>query len=168
MTVVAAKLPRLLVLGGAALWVLQLIWLAGHFAPEAGELLLRLRTAGAGPAQEAPAPLETWLASLLEVIPATATYILVDCYETGDYAKMGYALYPRRQIRLDPKVSPTRLYEEIKEHGATFVVVGGCQLPPPWDLLWQPPHDLFRPLLTTGLGQVYQIDPGRLIAGFYD
>jgi len=168
MTPVSLKLRHFLVRSAIGLWILQLGWLAWHFAPEVRELPGQLRSAGPGPAHESQGFFDSWLAALAQVIPPSATYILVDCYETGNYAKIRYDLYPRRQIRLDPKATPTLLFEEIKQYGATYIVVGGCQLSPSWQFLLQPQLGLFHPLLATGLGQVYQADPVRLTAGFYD
>ncbi len=150
------------------LWLLQVAWLVWRFAPEAAELWPRLWQAGAGERQASGDPLETWLQAVAQVIPPESTYILVDCYETGQYAKMRYQLYPRRQIRLEPQTTPTLLFTTIRQEGARFLMVGGCNLAEHWQFLWQKEPEVFRPVPTSGPGLIFQVDPTQLMGGFYD
>jgi hypothetical protein len=148
------------------LWLLQVAWLVWRFAPEAAELWPRLWQVSAR-AQHGD-PLETWLPAIAQVIPPEDTYILIDCYETGQYAKMRYRLYPRRQIRLEPKATPTLLYTMIRQEKARFLVVGGCNQAEHWHFLWQREPQVFRPVPISGPGLIFQVDPTQLIGGFYD
>jgi len=150
------------------LWLLQLGWLAWHFAPEALDVGRRLRHGHAMAAGQPPDPFDRWLAELARVLPADCTYILVDCYETGNYAKMRYVLYPRRQIRLDPKATPTLLFTTIAQEGAAFVILGGCHLAPQWQFIFQDRQTVFQTLTTAGPGLVLSVDSDRIIGGFYD
>ncbi|MGQ9920397.1 MAG: hypothetical protein ACUVRZ_03600 [Desulfobacca sp.] len=150
------------------LWLLQLSWLTWHFTPEALELRRRLWSGPAEAASQPADPFAAWLADLTRLLPADSTYILLDCYETGNYARMRYTLYPRRQLRLDPKTSPSLLFTTIQKEGATFVIVGGCQRIPRWQGLFQEQQAVFQPLPTTGPGMIVRVAPDRIIGGFYD
>ncbi len=148
------------------LWLLQLAWLAWHFAPEAVALSQRLWAADAARGQDES--FDRWLAELTQLLPPTSTYILIDCYETGNYTRMRYHLYPRRQVRLDPKTSPAFLFTAIQQEQAAFVILGGCHLAPHWRYILQEPQGVFQTLPTAGSGLVLGVDPGRMVGGFYD
>lgn len=151
-----------------SLWFVQLGWLAWHYASET--LALGRRLLG-DQTSTVSRPADAWdgrLTELAELIPPSATYILVDCYDTGNYARMRYVLHPRRQVRLDPKTTPALLFTEIKLEGATFLILGGCNLEPQWQFLFQGGHPLFQVESASGVGLVFRIDLAKLTGGFYD
>lgn len=149
------------------LWLLQLAWLTWHFTPDGVDLAQRLGDKGSGAVRREDT-LAKWLAELARLIPPDRTYIYVDCYETGDYTRLRYFLYPRRQVRLDPKTTPALLFTTIKEEGATFILLGGCNLDPHWQFLLKSDQRVFQTIFATGPGLVFGVDPNRLVGGFYD
>ncbi len=152
----------------ALLWLGQLGWLAWHFAPEALDLAQRLKL-GSTTAVSPPAdPFDRWLAELAHLLPADRTYIFVDCYETGNYAKMRYVLYPRRQLRLDPKATPALLFTMIQQEKVAFLILGGCNLDPHWHFLCKDQQTVFQTLPTAGPGLVLSVASNRIRGGFYD
>ena len=163
-----ATLGRRLLAGILLLWLIQLGWLAWHFAPETLDVGRRLLAGDTMAAVQSADPFDRWLAELARLLPSDSTYILVDCYETGNYAKMRYVLYPRRQLRLDPKTTPTLLFTTIKQEKAAFVILGGCNLDSHWHFIFQEKQAVFQTLPTTGPGTVFGVAPERLIGGFYD
>ncbi len=154
--------------GLVLVWLLQVAWLAWHFTPDGRDLTRRLGAVLSGAGLEQEDPLETWLEEVARLLPPTSTYIFLDCYETGQYAKVRYRLHPREQVRLDPKTSPVFLFDRIQRRHATFVLVGGCQTELPWQSALGADQTLFRPLASSELGRVFAVDPAIVQGGFYD
>ncbi len=149
------------------LWGLQILWLAWHFAPEAGDVGKRLIQGSWGQAVRREDPFYRWVAQLKEVIPPHASYIFLDRYEAGKEIEARYHLYPRRHVLLSPKAPPSFLYYFIKSSRATFLVMmNGGQ--PRVGLQTTLASPAFQKVDLQGLGLVFKTDPDRLLGGFYD
>lgn len=150
------------------LWFLQLIWLTWHFAPEARDIGSRLASGRTGEAVRREEAYYCWLKAIESLVPASSTYIFVDCYEAGKDIEAGYILYPRRISLMNPAATPTALFEEIKKRGAEFLILRECNLYPQWQFLFQPDHPVFQQLPLPGQGMVFKVDLQKLKGGFYD
>jgi hypothetical protein len=150
------------------LWVVQLGWLAWHFAPEAVDLSQRLVSGRAGDTVRQEDAYYQWLQEIKKLIPPDSTYIFVDCYEAGKDIEARYFLYPRKMVPLNPLATPSVLFEEIKKENAQFLVLRECNLYPQWQFLFQPENPVFQALPESGPGMVFKVDPQRLTGGFYD
>ena len=151
-----------------ALWFVQLVWLAWHFAPEAVDLGRRIATCRAGEAVRQEEAYYRWLKELEAVMPQSSAYIFVDCYEAGKDIEAGYILYPRKIVTVNPMATPTVLFEEIKKREARYLVLRECNLYPQWQFLFQPDNPVFHPLPVSGPGMIFQVDLQKLKGGFYD
>jgi hypothetical protein len=150
------------------LWLVQLGWLAWHFAPEAFDLTRRLAGGRTGEAIRQEDHYHRWLEELKTLLPPESTYIFVDCYEAGKDIEARYLLYPRKMVNLNPLATPTVLFEEIKKERAGYLVLRECNLYPHWQFLFQPENKVFQVLPETGAGMVFKVDPRQLTGGFYD
>jgi hypothetical protein len=150
------------------LWLLQLIWLAWHFAPEAWDIGCRLATCRTGEAVHREEAYYRWLKEIEALLPPTSTYIFVDCYEAGKDIEAGYILYPRKIVTMNPLATPAALFEEIKREGVEYLVLRECNLYPHWQFLFQPHNPVFHPLPVSGPGLVFKVDLQKLTGGFYD
>ncbi len=163
--------PRRQKLGWAILgllWLGQLAYLSWHFAPETVTLVQDLAAGrwGGGPA--AAEPLAQEAEKLAALLPPTATYLFLDYYEAARDIKIRYLLYPRRQVRLEPRVTPTRLYAEIKRRQAEYLVLPRQVVFLGLDFLFSPEPEPFRPLTGDLDALVFQVEPQRLRGTFYD
>jgi hypothetical protein len=150
------------------LWLVQLGWLAWHFAPEAVDLGQRLVRGRTGEAVRQEDVYYRWLQEIKTLLPPTSTYIFVDCYEAGKDIEARYFLYPRKMVTLNPLATPSVLFEEIKKEQAQYLVLRECNLYPHWQFLFQPGNSVFQALPESGPGMVFKVDPRRLTGGFYD
>lgn len=150
------------------LWLVQLAWLAWHFAPEAVDLTQRLISGRLGEAVRQEDPFYQWLGEVKELLPAGSTYIFVDCYEAGKDIQARYFLYPRKMVALNPLATPTVLFEEINKERVEYLVLRECNLYPQWQFLFQPGSPVFQPLPESGAGMVFRVDPCKVKGGFYD
>ncbi len=155
---------RMLLLG----WLAQLGWLAWHFTPDLMDLTKRLASGRTGEAVRREGADYWWLEELKTLVPPQSTYIFVDCYEAGNYTLTRYILHPRKMVLLNPRATPTRLYETIKQEQADFLVLRECNLYPQWQFLKEPEAAGLHPLSTSGPGQVYRVEQAKLKGGFYD
>jgi hypothetical protein len=152
----------------SALWMVQLVWLGWHFAPEAADLGCRLATCRVGEAVRQEESYYAWLEKVKTIMPAKSTFIFVDCYEAGKDIEAGYILYPRKIVTMNPMATPTALFEEIKEEGAEYLILRECNLYPQWQFLFQPDNPVFRRVEVPGPGLVFKVDLQKLTGGFYD
>jgi hypothetical protein len=152
----------------AALWGLQVLWLAWHFAPEAGDLLQRAARGDLGSAIRQEEPLYRWAAALKAVIPAHATYVFLDDYAAGQAIRVRYFLAPRRHIRLAPDVPASFLFYELHQNQASFLLIRKSAQPlgPGAQAALSSPA--FHRLNLPDPGLVFRVDAGRLPWGFYD
>jgi hypothetical protein len=150
------------------LWLVQLGWLAWHFAPETLDLTRRLASGRTGEAVRRENTYFQWLAEVRELMPPESTYIFVDCYEAGKDIEARYFLYPRQMVNLNPLATPSVLFEKIKKAQAGYLVLRECNLYPHWQFLFQPDNLVFQALPESGPGMVFKVDPWRLTGGFYD
>ena len=151
-----------------ALWVVQLVWLGWHFAPEAADLGCRLATCRVGEAVRREESFYVWLEKVKTLMPPASTFIFVDCYEAGKDIEAGYILYPRKIVTMNPMATPTALFEEIKEEGAEYLILRECNLYPQWQFLFQPDNPVFHRVAVPGPGLVFKVDLQKLTGGFYD
>ena len=150
------------------LWLVQLIWLAWHFAPEAMDIGCRLATCRTGEAVRREEAYYRWLQEIQVLVPSSSTYIFVDCYEAGKDIEAGYILYPRKMVTMNPLATPTALFEKIKKEGAQYLILRECNLYPQWQFLFQPDNPVFHPLPVSRPGMVFKVDLQKLTGGFYD
>lgn len=150
------------------LWLLQLLWLGWHFAPEALDLTRRLAGGRVGEAVRREDAFYRWLQELKALMPPGSTYIFVDCYEAGKDIEARYLLYPRKMVPLNPLASPTVLFEEIVKEQADYLVLRECNLYPQWQFLFQPDNPVFQALPESGPGLVFKVNPRQITGGFYD
>ena len=148
-------------------WGLQILWLAWHFAPEAGDAGKRLIQGTWGQAIRQEDPFYRWVAQLKEVIPPRAAYVFLDRYEAGKEIEARYHLYPRRHMLLSPKAPPSFLYYTLRSHRASYLVMmnGGQPLVGLKSALASP---AFQAVDLQGPGLVFKADPTRLSGDFYD
>lgn len=151
----------------SCLWGLQTLWLAWHFAPEAGDAGKRLLQGSWGQAVRQEDPFYRWVTQLKEVIPPRASYVFLDRYEAGKEIEARYYLYPRRHILLSPKAPPSFLYYTLKGNRASYLVMmnKGQPLIGLQTALASP---AFQKVDLQGLGLVFKVDPARLSGDFYD
>jgi hypothetical protein len=151
-----------------ALWFVQMVWLAWHFAPEAADLTCRLATCRTGEAVRREEPYYRWLEEVKALLPPSSTYIFVDCYEAGKDIAAGYILYPRKIDTMNPMATPSALFEKIKKEQAEYLILRECNLYPQWQFLFQPDNPVFHRLAVSGPGLVFKVDLQKLTGGFYD
>ncbi len=150
------------------LWVVQLLWLTWHFAPEAADLGKRLGLRTWGQAIRLEDPFYQWVARVKETVPPHAAYVFLDRYEAGKEIEARYHLYPRRHVLLRPQVPPGFLYFELRRHRASYLLIRDPEQPvnPDTRAALLPPA--FVPVKLPGPGLVFRVDY-RLISGdFYD
>lgn len=165
----------------AAWWRLQLIWvmvllgwlgqggwLLWHFAPETKDLIQRLATGTGGEAVRAEDPVAREAKLLACLIPPTATYLYLDHYESGRYLPLRYLLHPRRQVRLDPSLTPSRLYAELQRHQAEFVVLAADTTYPWLDFLFGATPGPFERLWEAAPAVVFRVRLEQVRHPFYD
>ena len=152
----------------AVLWLVQVGWLAWHFAPDVADLAQRLASGRTGEAVRREEPFFQWLKHLQALMPPQSTYIFVDCYEAGKDIEARYFLYPRRIVRLHPTATPSVLYDKIKQERADFLVLRECNLYPQWQFLFAKDHPLFQACLESGPGLVFRVEHQLVRGGFYD
>ncbi len=150
------------------LWLVQLGWLAWHFAPEAVDVTRRLAGGRTGEVVRQEDPYYRWLRELKEMLPPASTYIFVDCYEAGKDIEARYHLYPRKMVRLNPLATPSVLFEEINKEQAGYLILRECNLYPQWQFLFHPENSVFQALPESGAGMVFKVDPRQVTGGFYD
>lgn len=163
--------PRRQKLGWAILgllWLGQLAYLSWHFAPETVTLARDLAAGRWGEALRRQDPLAREAEKLAAVLPPTAAYLFLDYYEAARDIKIRYLLYPRRQVRLEPRVTPTRLYAEIRRQQAEYLVLPRQVVFLGLDFLFQAEPEPFRPLTGDFDALVFQVEPQRLQGDFYD
>lgn len=148
------------------LWGLQILWLAWHFAPEAGDLGKRLVGGSWGEALRQEDPFYRWVAHLKEVIPPRAAYVFLDRYEAGKEIEARYYLYPRRHVLLFPQAPPAFLYYDLRRYQARYLVVHNTHEPPALKTALSSPA--FQAVHLSGPGLVFKADPARLSGDFYD
>ncbi|MEW6388441.1 MAG: hypothetical protein AB1491_13075 [Thermodesulfobacteriota bacterium] len=150
------------------LWGLQVLWLAGHFIPEARNLARRISQGTWGEAVRQEDPFYRWLMRLAQVIPPDATYIFLDNYEAGKEIEARYLLYPRPRILLPPTVPPTFLFYASRCYRATFLLVRDKKVssgPGMQAVLASP---AFTALDLPGPGPAFRVDYSRVQGFFYD
>lgn len=149
------------------LWGLQILWLAWHFAPEAGDAGKRLFQGTWGQAIRQEDPFYQWVARLKEVIPPRAAYVFLDRYEAGKEIEARYHLYPRRHALLPPQAPPSFLYYAVKENRASYLVImNGSQ--PPEGLKAALASPAFQDLNLQGPGLLFRVGLTRIWGDFYD
>ncbi len=150
------------------LWVLQVLWLAWHFGPEAADLLHRAARGDLGGALRREEPLYRWAAELKAVIPEHAAYVFLDDYAAGKAIQVRYFLAPRRQIRLAPNVPASFLFYELHQNQASFLVIrsSGKPLGPGAQAALTSPA--FQRLNLPGPGLIFRVDARLFHWGFYD
>jgi hypothetical protein len=149
------------------LWSLHLLWLAWHFAPEAGDAGKRLLTGTWGQAVRQENPFYRWIFRLKEVIPPRGAYVFMDRYEAGKEIEARYHLYPRRHVLLSPHASPSFLYYALRHKQAAYLVVmdGGQPL---MDLKAALASPAFQAVDLPGPGLVFTVEPTLISGDFYD
>jgi len=152
----------------AGLWLLQLGWLAWHYAPEALEVTQRLASGEVGGAVRQEDAYYRWLGELAELLPPTATYIFIDRYEAGKYLETRYVLHPRRMVRLNPQVTPAFLYDRIVREQAEYLILPEGEASVTWKYVSQSDSHLFQALPTSGPGMVFRVNLRQVTGGFYD
>jgi hypothetical protein len=150
------------------LWGLQIIWLAWHFAPEAGDLARRLAHRDVGAAIRQEDPLYRWTTALKAVIPESAAYVFLDDYAAGKEIQVRYALVPRRHLLLSAKVTASFLFYTLHQEHAGFLLIRESPGPLGPGAQAASHSPAFQPLNLPGPGQVFRVDSGRLGWGFYD
>ncbi len=151
-----------------ALWGLQLIWLAWHFAPEARDLARRIGSGEVGAAVRQEDPWYLWSTSLSAVIPPDAAYVFVDNYEAGKDIKIGYYLAPRRHLLVSPQSPAAFLFHTLHEEQAAYLIVRDRAKPPGPGVQAALRSQAVLPLEIPGPGQAYRVDYPRFHWGFYD
>jgi hypothetical protein len=149
-------------------WGLQIIWLAWHFAPEAGDMVKRLVQGNWGEAVRQEDPFYRWLEDLASVIPPRAAYIFLDQYEAGKEIEASYHLYPRRHTLLSPQAPPSFLYFDMRRYQASYLLVRQRQqaIAPETRAAMHSPA--FRPVKLPGSGLVFKVDHTLIHGDFYD
>jgi hypothetical protein len=160
--------PRNLIRVVSALWLLQVLWLAWHFGPQAGDAGKRLLQGGWGEAVREADPFQRWLAELEDVIPAQDAYVFLDRYEVGKYIAARYHLYPRRQVRVAPEAPPSFLYFHIRRHQASHLLIRDPEHPSAPATRAALASPAFQPLELPGPGLVFKVKQARLHGDFYD
>jgi hypothetical protein len=151
----------------AGLWVVQLIWLAWYFAPEARDLAWRLARHKTGAAVRREDSFYRWLQSLARIMPPRATYVFLDDYQAGKEIEARYHLTPRRHILLWPDVPPSFLFYTLRQEQASWLIIREGDKP--WesaDAVKNSPA--FRLLPDPGPGLVFRVNYRRLLGKFYD
>ena len=105
------------------LWGVQVLWLAWHFAPEAGAAGKRLLQGTWGQAIRQEDPFYRWVAQLKEAIPPKGAYLFLDRYEAGKEIEARYHLYPRRHKLLVPQAPSSFLFFDLRRSQASFVLI---------------------------------------------
>ncbi|MDD2900885.1 MAG: hypothetical protein PHU44_00450 [Syntrophales bacterium] len=149
------------------LWMLQIIWLAWYFAPEARDLAWRVADQRTGAAMRQEDPLYHWLLAVAPIIPPQSTYVFVDNYEAGKEIEARYHLAPRRHILLTPGTPPSFLFYTLHNDQASFLLVREGDKP--WvsrKAVQESPA--FHRLAVPGPGLVYRVDYRKLSGRFYD
>jgi hypothetical protein len=151
-----------------ALWGLQVLWLMGHFGPEAADLARRGARGSWGSAIRQEAPLYRWATALAAIIPQSATYVFLDDYAAGKEIEVRYHLAPRRHILLDPAVPASFLFYTLHQEHAAFLLIRESpkSLGPGARAAMHCPA--FQPVKLPGPGLVFRVDSSRLRWGFYD
>jgi len=151
-----------------ALWGLQVLWLIWHFAPEAGEVAQRVGRRDVGAAIRQEDPLYRWTAALQAVIPAHATYVILDDYAAGKEIQVRYYLAPRRHLLMPLDIPASFLFYTLHQQNASFLLIRDVGQPPGPGLQAALHCPAFQPVNLPGPGQVYQVDSKLLHWGFYD
>ncbi|MFZ5452400.1 MAG: hypothetical protein ACOZF2_11115 [Thermodesulfobacteriota bacterium] len=147
--------------------MLQIIWLAWYFLPEAQELAGRVADRRVGAAVRQEDPLYRWLLTLAPLIPPQSTYVFVDNYEAGKEIEARYHLTPRRHILLSPEAPPSFLFNALRQEKAAFLLLREGDKP--WasrEAVQESPA--FHRLPVPGPGLVYRVDYPKLLGRFYD
>lgn len=161
------RLPLVLALLLLA-WLGQFLWLAWNFAPEVRDLARKLLSRTWGESLREQDPLVQEARQLAALMPPEATYLYLDRYEAGRYLQLRYLLHPRRQIRLNPAVTPTRLYDEVRRWQATFLVIQGWTAYPRLDFLFSADPRPFRRLWEAAPVVVFATPPAEINSSYYD
>lgn len=151
-----------------ALWGLQIIWLAWHFAPEARDLAIRLAQRDVGAAIRREDPLYRWARDLATLIPPDAAYVFLDDYEAGKEIEIRYYLTPRRHLLLSPEAPASFLFYALHQDDASFLLIRGRDKPLGPGALAATRSPAVQAEELPGPGLVYRVDPSRLHWGFYD
>lgn len=150
------------------LWSLQVLWLAWHFAPEAGDAGKRLLLGTWGQAVREEDPFYRWIAQIKQVIPPRGAYVFLDRYEAAKEIEARYHLYPRRHALLLPQAPPSFLYFEVRRHQASYLLIRDLAQatgPSSWAALHSP---AFHPVRFPGPGLVFKVDYRLIHGDFYD
>jgi hypothetical protein len=150
------------------LWLLQVLWLAWHFGPEAGDAGKRLTQGAWGEAVRAEDPYYRWLVKLQDIIPPRSAYVFLDRYEAGKYIAARYHLYPRRQVRLAPQTPPGFLYFHIRRHQASHLLIRDPEHPLAPATQAALASSAFQRLELPGPGLAFEVAHARLHGDFYD
>ena len=151
----------------AGLWILQIIWLAWYFAPEARDLAWRVAGEHTGAAIRQEDPFYRWLMTLAPIIPPRAAYVFIDNYEAGKEIVARYHLAPRRHILLTPDTPPSFLFYILRQEKASYLILREGDKP--WasrQAVQESPA--FHRLPVPGPGLVYRVDYSKLLGRFYD
>lgn len=159
--------------GGLMLFlgVLLLAHLAGllwHFGPEAKDLVSRLAQGKWGETIRLEDPLYRWLLEVKRLLPADASYILLDHYEAGKEIEVRYHLFPRTHHLLLPETPPSRLFHLVKVYRAQYLMVREPHHATGSGLLAARAAGVAVPLEAPGPGMVFLLHPEQITHGFYD
>ncbi len=150
------------------LWLFQVLYLAWHFAPEAGDVGEKLVQGKWGEAIRKEDPFYRWLEDLARVIPPRAAYIFLDRYEAGKEIEASYHLYPRRHTLLSPQAPPSFLYFNMRRHQASFLLIRDPQQSIAPGTRAAMHSAAFHPVKLPGPGLVFKVDHTLLHGDFYD
>jgi hypothetical protein len=150
------------------LWGLNLLYLAWHFAPEAGEAGQWLVQGTWGEAVRQEDPLYRWAANLQEIIPPRATYVFLDRYEAGKEIEAAYFLYPRRHLLLAPQAPASFLYFDLGRYQASFLLLRDPDQPTAPSTKAAMRSAAFQPVGVPGPGLVFKVNHRLLHGDFYD
>lgn len=150
------------------LWIIQILWLAWHFAPEAADLGKRLINGTWGQTIRQEDPYFRWLDGLKGIIPPRASYVFLDHYEAGKEIEARYHLYPRRHTLLRPSTPPSFLYFALRRHQASYLLIRDLELPLPPDTRSALTSPAFVPVELPGPGLVFRVNYRLLHGDFYD
>jgi len=150
------------------LWLIQIIWLTWHFAPEAGDAGKRLLHGSWGQAVWGQNPFYRWLEALKEVIPPQAAYLFLDRYEAGKEIEARYHLYPRRHTLLVPQAPSSFLYFDLRRYQTSVVLIRDPKQPTAPSSHAAMGSPAFCPLKFPGSGLVFKVDYRLITGDFYD